>query len=129
MRSASRSGPDQRSGADTGLVARSSADARAPHADELRLESSGKDFGERPEATDRSTGIPSIPMDDAATEGRKLELTVQLQLELGREPVRGLLRIEDGTEERFVGWLGFVEALKRLREANPAPGSEREEPR
>jgi len=68
-------------------------------------------------------------MDDAATEGRKLELTVQLQLELGREPVRGLLRMEDGAEERFVGWLGFVEALKRLREADPAPGSEREEPR
>jgi hypothetical protein len=68
-------------------------------------------------------------MDDAATEGRKLELTVQLQLELGREPVRGLLRMEDGTEERFVGWLGFVEALKRLWEADPAPGSEREERR
>jgi hypothetical protein len=35
--------------------------------------------------------------------------------------------MEDGTEERFVGWLGFVEALKRLRDADPAPGSEREE--
>jgi len=58
---------------------------------------------------------------DNATGGRKRELTVQLLLELGREPVRGLLRVEDGTEERFVGWLGFVDALKRLREtADPA---------
>jgi hypothetical protein len=63
-------------------------------------------------------------MDDAATGGTKLELTIQLQLEHGREPVRGVLRIEDGTEERFVGWLGFVDALKRLCEADLAPGSE-----
>jgi hypothetical protein len=63
-------------------------------------------------------------MDDAATGGTKLELTIQLQLEHGHEPVRGVLRIEDGSEERFVGWLGFVDALKRLCEADLAPGSE-----
>jgi hypothetical protein len=100
------------------------ADVRSPRPDELRLESSGEDAGERPEATDRGTGLPSIPMDDAATGGKKRELTVQLQLELGREPVRGLLRMADGSEERFVGWLGFVDALKRLCEADLAPGSE-----
>jgi hypothetical protein len=96
----------------------------SPRPDELRLESSGKDFGEPPEATNLCTRIPSVPMDDAATGGRKRELTVQLQLELEREPVRGLLRMEDGTEERFVGWLGFVDALKRLCEADLAPGPE-----
>jgi hypothetical protein len=41
-------------GAATGFVVRGSAGASAPHPDELRLESSGNDFGERPEATDRS---------------------------------------------------------------------------
>jgi hypothetical protein len=90
------------------------------------MESSGKDFGERPEATDRSAGIPSIPMDDEAISGRKDKLTVQLELELGREPVTGRLRT-GGIEERFVGWLGFVDALKRLREAEPARRPEREE--
>jgi hypothetical protein len=99
-----------------------------PHPDALRVESSGKDFGERPEATDRSAGIPSIPM-DGATAGRNDTLTVQLELELGREPVTGCLRTEDGIEERFVGWLGFVDALKRLREAEPPSRPEREERR
>lgn len=106
------------------LIRLATADVRSPRPDEPRIESSGNDFGERPEATDRGTGIPSIPMDDAATGGRQRELTVQLQLELGREPIRGRLRMEDGTEERFVGWLGFVDALKRLCEADLAPGSE-----
>jgi hypothetical protein len=65
-------------------------------------------------------------MDDKATSGRKDKLTVEL--ELGREPVTGRLRT-GGMEERFVGWLGFVVALKRLREAEPARRPEREERR
>jgi hypothetical protein len=68
-------------------------------------------------------------MDDEATVGRNDKLTVQLELELGREPVTGCLRTEDGTVERFVGWLGFVDALKRLREVESPGRPEREEQR
>lgn len=53
---------------------------------------------------------------DRADEDRPLR--VQLELELEREPVSGRLRSERGTEEAFVGWLGFVEALKRLHQLN-----------
>jgi hypothetical protein len=56
-------------------------------------------------------------MDDPAgtTEDRPLKL--QLDLHLDREPITGSLRSEQGSAERFVGWLGFVEALRRLAEA------------
>ena len=100
-----------------------------PHPDSQRIESSGKDFGERPEARDPSAGLPSIPMDDEATAGRDDKLTVQLELELGSEPVMGCLRTEDGIEERFVGWLGFADALKRLREAESRSRPDLEEQR
>ena len=43
-------------------------------------------------------------------------LRVQLELALDRQPIRGCLRPERGAEEPFVGWLGFVDALKRLNE-------------
>ncbi len=43
-------------------------------------------------------------------------LSVRLQLFLDCEPVRGRLQAEDGTEEHFVGWLGFVDALKRCHD-------------
>jgi hypothetical protein len=68
-------------------------------------------------------------MDDEATASRSDRLTVELELGLGREPVTGCLRTEDGIEERFVGWLGFVDALKRLRDAEPVRRPEREERR
>jgi hypothetical protein len=41
---------------------------------------------------------------------------VRLDLFLDRQPVSGRLRTEWGGDERFVGWLGFVDALKRLYE-------------
>ena len=41
---------------------------------------------------------------------------VQLELHLDRQPISGRLRPERGAEEPFVGWLGFVDALKRLNE-------------
>lgn len=44
-------------------------------------------------------------------------LTLQLELQLAREPISGRLRDECGADEEFVGWLGFVEALRRLSEA------------
>jgi hypothetical protein len=42
-------------------------------------------------------------------------LSVHLDLELDREPVCGCIRSERGRKERFVGWLGFLEALAKLR--------------
>jgi hypothetical protein len=43
-------------------------------------------------------------------------LSLRLELHLDREPISGRLRTDAGAEERFVGWLGFVDALKRLHE-------------
>jgi predicted nucleotidyltransferase len=43
-------------------------------------------------------------------------LRVQLELDLDHEPVSGLLRPERGADQTFVGWLGFVDALKRLQD-------------
>ena len=40
-------------------------------------------------------------------------LSVQLDVHLDRQPVTGRLRTAQGADERFVGWLGFVDALKR----------------
>jgi hypothetical protein len=86
-------------------LGRALTDARAPpHPDALRVESSGKDFGERPEATAGARAYRR-PITDKATSGRKDKLTVELELEFGREPVTGRLRTA-GIEERFVGWLG-----------------------
>lgn len=47
-------------------------------------------------------------------EGRALR--VQLELYLDSQPIWGYLRTDSGASERFVGWLGFVAALKRLHE-------------
>ena len=35
---------------------------------------------------------------------------------MDREPIKGRLRPERGSDEVFVGWLGFVDALKRLHD-------------
>jgi hypothetical protein len=55
-------------------------------------------------------------MDDRPTRDDRA-LTVRLDLNLDREPICGRLRTERGADERFVGWLGFVDALKRLHDA------------
>jgi hypothetical protein len=44
-------------------------------------------------------------------------LRLQLELHLEREPICGRLRCDRGEDEEFVGWLGFVEALRRVAEA------------
>ena len=41
---------------------------------------------------------------------------MQLEMNLDRQPISGCLRPKRGAEEQFVGWLGFVDALKRLNE-------------
>jgi hypothetical protein len=55
-------------------------------------------------------------MDDQARSDEDRALHVRLDVDLDREPVCGRLRGERGGDERFVGWLGFVDALKRLHE-------------
>ena len=44
-------------------------------------------------------------------------LQVQLELDLTHQPITGRLRSEQGDDETFVGWLGFVEALRHLTDA------------
>ncbi len=55
-------------------------------------------------------------MDDGGHAHEAPALRVQLDLHLDRDPICGRLRTECGADERFVGWLGFVDALKRLQE-------------
>jgi hypothetical protein len=50
-------------------------------------------------------------------------LSVRLDVYLDRQPVTGRLRAQRGAEEQFVGWLGFVDALKRLHDIGVAAGS------
>jgi hypothetical protein len=57
-------------------------------------------------------------MDDEPSNDEDGALSVQLDVHLDRQPVTGRLRTTHGAEERFVGWLGFVEALKRAEEAS-----------
>jgi hypothetical protein len=63
-------------------------------------------------------------MDDNDRTARDRALRVQLEVELDREPISGRLRPERGAEEPFVGWLGFVEALRRLDDAANERSSE-----
>ena len=55
-------------------------------------------------------------MDEQADSGEERTLSVRLDLQLAGAPTRGRLRTVGGAEEHFVGWLGFVDALKRLYE-------------
>ncbi|HKA04665.1 MAG TPA: hypothetical protein VKD67_10055, partial [Acidimicrobiales bacterium] len=52
-------------------------------------------------------------MDDPAHDDEDA-LSVQFDVHLDRQPITGRLRTAFGAEERFVGWLGFVEALKKV---------------
>jgi hypothetical protein len=55
-------------------------------------------------------------MDEYAGSDENRALRAQLELYLDRRPITGRLCPERGAEERFVGWLGFADALKRLQE-------------
>jgi len=65
-------------------------------------------------------------MDEQADNGEERTLSVRLDLQLDHEPITGRLRTDRG-EEQFVGWLGFVDGLKRLNELEVDPN--RKEPR
>jgi hypothetical protein len=47
--------------------------------------------------------VRSGPMDDQAGPGDEAVLHVQLELGLDRQPIRGRLRTERGTDAQFVG--------------------------
>jgi hypothetical protein len=49
--------------------------------------------------------------------GRTLRL--QLDLQLDSRPISGCLRTPTGAEERFEGWLGLADALRRLHDDQP----------
>jgi uncharacterized protein YbjT (DUF2867 family) len=48
-------------------------------------------------------------------------LRLGLELHLGSRPLRGRLRSREGIVEEFVGWLGFIEALRALRALGDRP--------
>ena len=60
-------------------------------------------------------------MDDETSADQDYPLRVQLDLDLDRQPISGQLRTQWGADERFEGWLGFVDALKRLQEQRKEP--------
>jgi hypothetical protein len=55
--------------------------------------------------------------------------TLVLQITPGSEPIEGILRAPDGTEQEFFGTLGLLAAIEALREQEVAsaapPESER----
>jgi len=55
-------------------------------------------------------------MDDETSADQDYPLRVQLDLDLDRQPISGRLRTRWGADNRFEGWLGFVNALRRLQE-------------
>jgi hypothetical protein len=55
-------------------------------------------------------------MDHGSTADEEDVLSVELDVLLDRQPVQGRLRTPTGAEEPFVGWLGFVDALRRVHE-------------
>ena len=67
-------------------------------------------------------------MDDQAGPEEADVLRLQLELDLSREPISGRLRVHWGAEERFVGWLGFIDALKRLQQQDEGSADPAAEP-
>lgn len=68
----------------------------------------------------RARGPTVGPVDDHARIDEDRALSVRLDVHLDRQPVVGRLRPEQGQDEPFVGWLGFVDALRRLHDARDA---------
>jgi hypothetical protein len=61
-------------------------------------------------------------MDDRQGRDEERTLSLRLDVQLDRQPIGGRLRTDWGAEETFVGWLGFVDALRRLHDLRgPAP--------
>ena len=78
---------------------------------------------ELPDADGPAPGVASSAMydddrpdgpdgSDRSDEGRML--SVRLDVHLDRQPITGRLRTDQGEDEQFVGWLGFIDTLRRL---------------
>lgn len=67
-------------------------------------------------------------MDDQPVFEEANVLRLQLELHLDREPISGRLRTRWGAEEQFVGWLGFVDALRRLQQQDEGAADPTGEP-
>ena len=67
-------------------------------------------------------------MDDRPASEEANVLRLQLELHLDREPISGRLRTRWGAEEPFVGWLGFVDALRRLQQEDEGAADPTAEP-
>ena len=76
-----------------------------------------------PDAPCRAADVPSAAMDDRHATDRERALRVQLDLQLDRQPIAGRVHTEQGADEPFVGWLGFVAALERLQSRDPKEGT------
>jgi uncharacterized protein YbjT (DUF2867 family) len=55
-------------------------------------------------------------MNEPALDDDGPTLSMRLELNLERRPITGRLRTDRGEDERFEGWLGFVDALTRLHQ-------------
>lgn len=80
---------------------------------------------ELPDADGPSAGVASPSMyddDDRPDEGRML--SVRLDVHLDAQPISGRLRTDRGEDEEFVGWLGFIDTLRRLQEFERTPGAD-----
>jgi hypothetical protein len=55
-------------------------------------------------------------MDDRDRSPEDSALSVRLEVHLDRQPISGRLRPDRGADQEFVGWLGFLDALRRLYE-------------
>jgi len=49
-------------------------------------------------------------------------LSVRLDVQLDAQPITGRLRTDGGADEQFIGWLGFIDTLRRL--SGPPDGTE-----
>jgi len=52
-------------------------------------------------------------------------IRVGLELDLGHEPVEGVVREEDGEEHRFFGWLGLAAVIEALAGQGEGPAPQR----
>jgi hypothetical protein len=55
-------------------------------------------------------------MDESHRGDKDRVLSVRLEVRLDCQPISGRIYPERGAAEEFVGWLGFVDALRRLHE-------------
>jgi hypothetical protein len=53
-------------------------------------------------------------MDESHRSDNDPVVSVRLEVHLDRQPISGRIYPERGAVEEFVGWLGFVDALRRL---------------